>query len=82
MCATRSLAITIDADGDCIVSIGTGRGLPDRLDGVASIVEFCTPSGGGRSPRTLAAIRELKSAMEEDNVSTPSRDPDAVQASQ
>lgn len=42
----------------------TGRELPEPIE---AQVEFCTHSGGGRSPRTLKALWELVRAMAEDN---------------
>lgn len=51
-------------DGDIIVTI-----LPDsETDKPMASVEFCScGAGGGRSPKTLAALRALMIAMEEDN---------------
>lgn len=51
-------------DGDIIVTI-----IPDsEINKPMASVEFCScGAGGGRSPKTLAALRALMVAMEEDN---------------
>lgn len=52
------LRLLIQDDGDVIVSV-------QQNDLQSADVEFCT--SGGRSPRTLHALRALAKAMQEDN---------------
>jgi len=60
------LAVFLHEDGDIGVIISSLDGLED--------VEFCVPGvGGGHSPRTIAALRELAVAMHADNVADPAR---------
>lgn len=68
----RRLKVTRDGDGDVIISIVTGRGLPlhDRSLNLAATVEFCRP-GAGVSPRTHAALLDLIAAMTEDERARP-----------
>lgn len=67
MSKVASLRVGLDADNDVYVSIANEEGMAD--------VEFCVPgSGGGKSPRTRAALISLMVAMEADNAETPSRD--------
>jgi len=67
MSQVDSLRVGLDADNDVYVSIANEEGMAD--------VEFCVPgSGGGKSPRTRAALISLMVAMEADNAETPSRD--------
>ena len=51
------LRLVIDGDGDvCVALVLPGHGFLD--------VEFCVPgTGGGKSPRTHRALRELFKAM-------------------
>jgi len=73
MGTAKRLRVIREDEGDVIVSVVTGRGLPvltssdgDQIDGKAE-VQFCTPfSGGGHSPKTWAALIALMKAMEED----------------
>lgn len=59
-------------DGDICVGIITERGEDREM--VDADVEFCScSSGGGKSPRTLAALDNLALAMMEDNEKEPSR---------
>lgn len=62
------LQVFIQEDGDVIVQVIGYR--HDQME-MAS-VEFCAcGSGGGRSPKTRAAILELARAMIEDNRAAP-----------
>jgi hypothetical protein len=59
------LRLIQEDDGDIIVSI-----VPDPTEGLSGMfsAQFCTiGSGGGKSPKTLAALRALMQAMEDDN---------------
>jgi hypothetical protein len=61
------LRLLLQPDGDVIVVA-----IPDPDDGLfggrMASVEFCSVgSGGGRSPNTIRALRELAKAMEQDN---------------
>ena len=67
MSATGRLRLMRQEDGDMCVAIIDERGH------VAS-VEFCTSMcGGGRSPKTLAALYALAQAIIEDNTDDPAR---------
>jgi ribosomal protein S9 len=67
MSTTGRLRLMRQEDGDMCVAIVDERGR------VAS-VEFCTTMrGGGRSPRTFAALRALAQAIVEDNADDPDR---------
>lgn len=66
MSKVASLRVGLDADSDVYVCIHGEAG--------SGSVEFCVPgSGGGKSPRTRAALISLMVAMEADNAETPSR---------
>jgi len=72
-----SLSIRIEEDQDVVISIGTGRGVPIHDENGPASVEFCIPHpGGGKSPRTYAALRELAKAIAEDNAAFPRLNPD------
>lgn len=61
MSPTGRLRVTLQVDGDIIVTATDG-------DGNQTSVEFCSiTSGGGESPRTQQALRDLYIAMELDN---------------
>lgn len=61
------LALFLQPDGDVIVTI-----CPDPEAAWQNSVEFCQPfSGGGRSPKTLKALRALADAMAKDNEARP-----------
>ncbi|TXT24394.1 MAG: hypothetical protein FD131_4991 [Rhodocyclaceae bacterium] len=67
MSVSGRLRLLRQEDGDMCVSV-----IED--DGNQASVEFCAPvSGGGKSPKTLAALRALALAMMEDNQHDPSR---------
>lgn len=67
MSKVASLRVGLDADSDVYVCIHGEAG--------SGSVEFCVPgSGGGKSPRTRAALISLMVAMEADNAETPARD--------
>lgn len=58
------LILRIQDDGDIIVTILQKKG--DNIEKVE--IEFCTPlSGGGKSPKTHAALVKLFEAMKEEN---------------
>lgn len=60
-----SLALICQPDGDVIVRVIPGED-NERL-GLSS-VEFCSVGGGGgKSPHTLRALRELARAIDRDN---------------
>jgi len=66
MSSRGRLRIHQQDDGDIIVAVQSES---DGLLQPGDSVEFCAPfSGGGRSPRTLAALKALMVAMEEDNI--------------
>lgn len=54
-------------DGDMVVSVIEDPNSP--MGGAMARVEFCT--SGGKSPKTLAALRNLMLAMAEDNADKP-----------
>ena len=54
-------------DGDIIVCAMTDPNCPNGFQ--MADVEFCT--SGGKSPKTLAALRALMQAMAEDNADRP-----------
>jgi hypothetical protein len=61
MSASGRLRLLQQGDGDVIISI-------QQEDGQSADVEFCSPgSGGGGSPKTWVALRQLIQAMKEDN---------------
>jgi hypothetical protein len=67
MSPTGHIRVGLDSDNDVYVSLWD-------TDGGAS-VEFCNGvNGGGKSPRTRAALIALMVAMEADNAECPSRD--------
>jgi|GEM_PF-6263052 len=69
-----SLVIHIQNDGDVIVSARPSTEYAER-EGISPFgvsVEFCScSSGGGQSPKVLAALRNLARAIIEDNESKP-----------
>jgi hypothetical protein len=66
------LKVLTDAEGDIHVAVFCDDG-DGNIDSMASI-EFCNCGiGGGKSPNTMKALRELMKAMELDNQQTPSR---------
>lgn len=59
------LRLIVQEDGDVCLTVGDGRKM-------AVGIEFCTVgTGGGRSPRTVKALRELAQAMYLDNLENP-----------
>lgn len=52
-------------DGDMVIAVIEDMNSGTCCAGLSASVEFCT--SGGKSPRTLAALRELMFAMAEDN---------------
>lgn len=67
MSVSGRLRLLRQEDGDMCVAV-----IDD--EGNQAAVEFCMPvSGGGKSPKTLAALRALALAMMEDNEHDPSR---------
>lgn len=66
MSVNGRLRVLRQPDGDMCVAI-----IDD--DGNMASVEFCTPgTGGGRSPKTIHALRQLALAIIEDNLADPS----------
>lgn len=61
------LQILQQDDGDMLVGVIEDPNGPN--DGVMVSVEFCT--SGGKSPKTLEALRHLMQAMAEDNADRP-----------
>lgn len=63
------LTLIVQDDGDIIVGI-VGRSMMNNK--VLGTVEFCTVgSGGGRSPHTREALRNLIIAIQRDNLERP-----------
>ncbi len=67
-----TLSLIMQDDGDVIVTCTAWDRLDDRL--VSTSIEFCTGIGGGRSPKTRAALVELMMAIQQDNGGTPAYD--------
>jgi hypothetical protein len=68
------LRLTVEADGDMIVSVQEkdDRAKDDDVGAwCGASVQFCTLQGGGRSYNTLAALRALFRAMSLDNADNP-----------
>jgi hypothetical protein len=64
-----TLSVVLQNDGDVIIHL---KGRDSSGVHVSAEVEFCDPgAGGGRSPETLAALRELAAAIERDNRRAP-----------
>lgn len=66
MSPAGQLQLILQEDGDICVQVleGDADGKITQIAGV----EFCAPvTGGGKSPRTLKALRQLMIAMIEDN---------------
>ena len=58
------LILHIQDDGDIVVTVLQKKGNSVEK----AVVEFCTPlSGGGKSPKTHAALVKLFEAMKEEN---------------
>lgn len=67
MSTSGRLRLLRQDDGDMCVAI-------IDEEGTMASVEYCTPgTGGGKSPKTLHALRALALAMMEDNQADPSR---------
>jgi hypothetical protein len=56
-------------DGDMIVCVIEDMESGTSCAGLSASVEFCT--SGGKSPKTLAALRALMQAMADENESNP-----------
>lgn len=70
MSPTGILRLYQQDDGDIVVAIVPD--LDDMRRNYRESIEFCAiGAGGGRSPKTLAALRNLMAAMEEDNKDRP-----------
>jgi len=66
MSSVGRLHLMLDGDNDVIISIQEQTS--DGLIGNSNNVEFCTIGiGGGGSPKTYQALRDLMIAMNEDN---------------
>lgn len=59
------LRVMLDDQGDAYVAV--------YENGLYHGARFCTLQGGGRSPKTLRALRALAEAIEEDNRTCPAR---------
>ena len=67
MSAVGRLHLMLDDDGDVIVSVHSQT--DDELISCGENIEFCTTGmGGGGSPRTYDALRNLMQAMHDDNL--------------
>jgi len=64
------LRIRLQDDGDILVCVISDPNGPN--EGNSTSVEFCIR--GGKSPKTLEALRLLMNAMEEDNRGNPNCD--------
>ncbi len=64
------LIVTRQMDGDFVITIVQGKDYGiDSEPGLEVSVEFCNSfNGGGRSPKTYAALKNLMIAMAEDNL--------------
>ena len=72
MSPNNRLVVHQQEDGDMIVGVVPGSMEEFNRMGFSQSVEFCTIGmGGGRSPKTLYALRNLMEAMEEDNRDRP-----------
>lgn len=67
------LSVLRQPDGDIIVNVRPSKGDRDYGGSPFGVsVEFCAPgAGGGRSPHTLRALRDLMEAIEKDNAESP-----------
>jgi hypothetical protein len=65
------LSIVEINDGDMLLTIAEGK----LNGGIGKIVsaQFCTFVGGGQSPRTLVALKQLAEALSLDNETCPAR---------
>ncbi len=66
-------AITLikQEDGDMILTVHST--CPYRATGATATIEFCTLTGGGKSPRTRAALQVLMQAIIDDNAEDKAR---------
>jgi hypothetical protein len=65
------ICIGYDDDGDMLLAVKSSSNGDEMIDEWAS-VEFCTIGmGGGNSPNTLKALRDLMVAVEKDNLEYP-----------
>ena len=72
MSPNNRLVVHQQEDGDMIIGIIPGSMEECNRMGFSQSVEFCTIGmGGGLSPRTLHALRNLMAAMIEDNQDRP-----------
>lgn len=70
------LEVFIDTDNNDIhitVYEDDGNG---KIESMASVEFCCVGAGGGQSPNTMNALRELAKAIELDNKERPSRSPE------
>lgn len=69
------LCLVLEKDGDVEITIEVDGVSLLFEDGRRGLVEFCSIySGGGQSPKTQKALRNLMKAMEEDNKDDPNGD--------
>ena len=60
------LRLYLQTDGDVIVEVVSFFGPSGSHEFRDASVEFCTHAGGGHSPKTLAALRQLYDAIQEE----------------
>lgn len=66
----ETIELLIEDDGD--ISIALSNGATDFKEFERVSMQFCSPGmGGGKSPRTLKALRNLFIAIQEDNKEYP-----------
>jgi hypothetical protein len=63
------LIVGYDGDMDALLEVWDH----ETGEGQRATIEFCTGRGGGRSPRTRAALIALMCAIEDDNAAVPSK---------
>lgn len=76
MSPTGKIQLVLQDDGDVGLSLITES---ERDGFMWNSIEFCSPgSGGGKSPETRKALLALMVAIEKDNETEPSRDPERL----
>lgn len=62
------LRVTFQTDGDVVLTIvQSEESRKSNFNPGSVCVEFCTHAGGGKSKRTLLALRNLAKAISDDN---------------
>lgn len=73
MSSRGRLRLIEQMDGDIIVAV---QSMEDGFLGIGDSVEFCSGySGGGKSPHTMEALRNLMEAIKKDNAENPIKKP-------